>query len=151
MTPSLLGRIQTRILLLATVGLVWTLIVTPVLPRAAALPGESAIGQLYSTTLFALAVITVLGAVVWEPLYHLLQQYRWEKDWPILFSLLLGVPEGIVAFLIVDQVMMGGSTVVTPTTFWVLFVTTWVLVWLTAIGPLRMVLLRWRYRGGRVW
>ena len=27
--------------------------------------------------------------------YHLLQQFRWEKDWPTLFALLVGVPEGL--------------------------------------------------------
>ncbi len=30
------------------------------------------------------------------PLYHLGQQFRWEKDWPILFGLLTSIPEALV-------------------------------------------------------
>ena len=35
-------------------------------------------------------------------------------------------------------------------TFAISFATTWVLVWATANGPLRIVLVRWRFRGGRL-
>ena len=38
-------------------------------------------------------IVVVLG-VGWELVYHLLMQFRWEKDWPTLFGLLVGVPEG---------------------------------------------------------
>lgn len=150
MTPTFVGRIQTRIVLLLTVGLAWTVIVTPFLPRGTADDGESAIGDLYSTTFSAVLVVLVLGCLIWEPLYHLLQQVRWEKDWPTLFGLLTAVPEGLVAFGPVNAMVMENSGVATPTTFWVHFTTTWVVVWLFANGPMRVVLLRWRYRGGRV-
>ncbi len=150
MTPSLVGRIQTRLFLLFTVGLAWTIVVTPILPRGAALPGESTAGELYGTTIAALITVAVLGAIVWEPLYHLAQQYRWEKDWPILFGLLTAIPEGIIAFAVIDDSMMASSGVAGPTTFWALFLSTWLVVWLFASGPMRVVMLRWRYRGGRL-
>ncbi|MEM7286737.1 MAG: hypothetical protein AAF480_10335 [Actinomycetota bacterium] len=150
MTPTLVGRIQTRLFLLATVGVVWTIIVTPALPRGTALPGESTMGELYSVTFGALVLVAVLGAAIWEPIYHALQQYRWEKDWPTLFGLLTGVPEGILAFLILDNMMMDTSGVATPSTFWTHFITTWLLVWLAANGPMRVLMIRWRYRGGRL-
>lgn len=141
MIPTLAGRIQTRLFLLATVGLAWTIVVVPFLPKRGA-----PIGDVYAATILALFVVALFG-VGWEALYHAIQQYRWEKDWPILYALVEGVPEGIVAFAVVDAIVPAGPS---PITFFFHFVTTWFVVWLTAIGPLRMVLLRWRFRGGRI-
>ena len=55
MLPTLSGRIQTRIFLLAVVGSIWTLIITPVLPL-----GDIPIGTAYRTTFTVLALTTVL-------------------------------------------------------------------------------------------
>jgi hypothetical protein len=141
MTPTLIGRIQTRLFLLATVGVVWTIIVVPVLPKFGA-----PIGTVYGVAFLTLFVVALLG-IGWECLYHLIQQYRWEKDWPILYLLVEGVPEGIVAYVVVSALVADRPHVVT---FFLHFVTTWILVWLTAIGPMRVIFLRWRFRGGRV-
>lgn len=149
MTPTFMGRIQTRLFLLATVGVLWTLIVTPILPRASA-PGESQMGELYSATFEALFWTALIGCVIWEPIYHLLQQFRWEKDWPIIFGLLTGINEGIVVFMVLNERMMEASGTVTTATFVTHFTTTWILVWLVANGPMRVIFLRWRFRGGRL-
>ena len=61
MTPNLIGRIQTRLVLLATVGVVWTLIVGPFLPA------DGELGDVYSMALRAVAVTAVLGAVLAYP------------------------------------------------------------------------------------
>jgi hypothetical protein len=153
MTPTLIGRIQTRIALMLLVALPWTILVTPLLPRPSGVFGERApLADTYGVTFTAWFVILVLGCVIWEPLYHLGQQFRWEKDWPILFGALTIVNEGILAWLVVRNT--GSMTSVAPPangwTFIVHLVTTWVLVWMVANGPLRIVLVRWRYRGGRV-
>ena len=141
MTPTLAGRIQSRIFLLFTVGLLWTIIVVPVLPRFGA-----TIGEVYGATIAALILVALFG-IGWEFLYHFLQQYRWEKDWPILYGLITGVPEGIVVFVVLAAALDPGPNGVT---FFLHFVTTWVLIWLVAIGPFRLFLLRWRFRGGRI-
>ena len=148
MTPTLIGRIQTRIALLATVGVVWTLLIGPLLVGIMS-DDDATLGDVYRLAFAALVVVGVVG-IAWEFLYHGLQQYRWEKDWPTLFGLLTGVPEGILAFLILDNMMMDSSGVATPSTFWTHFITTWVLVWLAANGPMRVLMIRWRYRGGRL-
>jgi len=140
-TPTLSGRIQTRLLLLGTVGLLWTLIVVPALPKAGGTLAET-----YAVTVLALIVVAVLG-IGWEFLYHGIQQYRWEKDWPILLGLVLGVTEGIVVFFVVDALVPEGPSVLT---FVLHFATTWIVIWLFAIGPLRVFLLRWRFQGGRI-
>src|SRR3712207_4308025 len=89
MVPILLGRIQTRLFLLATVGAAVTALITPVLPG---------VDSPFQTTFTILTAVAVLG-IGWELLYHLLMQFRWEKDWPSLFGLLTAVPEGLVVWL----------------------------------------------------
>lgn len=144
MTPTLVGRIQSRFFLLFFVGCTWTLLVVPVLPR----PAGATAGDVYAVTFRALLVTAVVG-VGWELLYHGLQQYRWEKDWPSLFGLLTGIPEGLLVWLLLSAGVLGDVDVPGPTFLWH-FATTWIVVWLVANGPLRVVLLRWRFRGGRV-
>ena len=142
MTPTLFGRIQTRVALLLTVGVVWTLLITPVLPGL----GELSDG--YAVTFRAVVLVIVIG-IGWEFLYHGLQQIRWEKDWPTLFGLLTGITEGIVVWFAL-QAMLPDDLGVTGAQFVIHFATTWVVVWLFANGPMRVLSLRWRFRGGRL-
>ncbi|MGI5186336.1 hypothetical protein ACQEVZ_59860 [Dactylosporangium sp. CA-152071] len=144
MVPILLGRIQTRIFLLAIVGSAVTALLTPVLP------GDGALADRYRATFIVLAAVAVLG-IGWELLYHLIMQFRWEKDWPSLFGLLSGVPEAIVLWLLLDAELVPGIAAVPPlATFVVHFTVVWVAVWLAANGPMRVPFLRWRFRGGRL-
>lgn len=140
MTPTFIGRIQTRLLLLATVGLVWTILVTPFLPV-----GDAPLGEVYAATFQALGIVALIGIIIWEPIYHGLQQLRWEKDWPTGIGLVTGLTEGLTTY-----VVLAASREVSGAAFFVHFATTWILVWASVHGPLRVVLLRWRYRGGRI-
>ena len=139
MAPTLWGRIQTRIFLLATVGAVVTALITPVLPVVGPLPDR------YRTTFLVLAAVAVLG-VGWEFVYHFLMQFRWEKDWPSLFGLLTLVPEGVLVWVLLPRI---GLTPPLPA-FAIHFVTVWLCVWLVANGPMRVPFVRWRFRGGRL-
>lgn len=140
MTPTLSGRIQTRLFLLATVGLAWTVVVMPVIPRFGA-----SLAAAYGTAVLALVLVGVLG-IGWEVLYHGIQQYRWEKDWPILLGLLTAFPEFLLVAAVLLLLVPGASVV----TVFLHFFSTWIVMWLVANGPLRILLLRWRYRGGRI-
>jgi hypothetical protein len=136
MTPTLWGRIQTRWVLLLVIGVPWTIVVAPVLPA-----GEGVgIGDRYRVAFTVLGLVAVVGTVLWEPIYHGLMQWRWEKDWPSLFVLGQLVPEAILVRLIYSEP--------TGAAYLIHFVTTWFLVWLFAIGPVRVLHLRWRDRGG---
>jgi len=141
MTPTLVGRIQTRVFLVLVIGVPWTLLIGPVLPRP---PGAS-LGDAYVVLLGAVVLVAALG-IGWELLYHALQQLRWEKDWPTLFGLITGVPEGLVTY----GVLRGLGADVDGTAFVIQFTTLWLLVWLAANGPMRVVFIHWRYRGGRL-
>lgn len=138
MVPVLLGRIQTRLFLLALVGSAVTAIVTPL------------VGATYGTTFAILAAVAVLG-IGWELLYHLLMQFRWEKDWPSLFGLLTAVPEGLLLWALLDG---GAVPTVDPApplaAYAAHFLAVWVAVWLVANGPMRVPFLRWRFHGGRL-
>ena len=139
MVPILSGRLQTRLVVLGLVGLLWTLLVTPLL----ALGGD--LGATYRATLFGWGATLLLGLALWEPLYHGLMQFRWEKDWPTLFLLLESIPEAALVGLLLWQV----GPPATPGVFVAHFFSTWIVVFLVIVGPLRVPFIRWRFRGGR--
>lgn len=143
MVPTLMGRLQTRVLVLATVGALLTLLVTPILPSSASL------GDTYGATFAVLVTVAVLG-LGWELLYHGLQQFRWEKDWPTFFGLFTGLNEGLLVWLLVSAGAVPGADGTSGTAFVLHFVVVWMGVWLFVNGPMRVPFLRWRFRGGRI-
>ena len=144
MVPTLNGRIQTRIFLLAVVGGLITLIIVPVLP------GSAPLGDKYRNAFLVLLSVAVLG-VLWELLYHFLMQWRWEKDWPTLFGLLEGIPEGALIWILLAAGAIPGIVgSVGGAAFLIQFILVWLGVWLVANGPMRVPFIRWRFRGGRL-
>ena len=143
MVPTLAGRIQSRIFLLATVGVLVTALLTPLLP----LPGS--LSAAYKTTYIILATTLVLG-IGWELLYHLLMQWRWEKDWPSLFALVTMVPEGLLAWILLAAHAVPAIVTLPLSAFLIEFIVVWVCVWLVGQGPMRVPFIRWRFHGGRL-
>ena len=144
MVPVLLGRLQTRLFLLAVVGSAVTALITPWLPL------DGPLSDRYRSTLLVLAAVAALG-VGWELLYHLLMQFRWEKDWPSLFGLLTAVPEGALLWVLLQAgavPLIAGTPAFTA--FVVHFGVVWLAVWLVGNGPMRVPFLRWRFQGGRL-
>jgi hypothetical protein len=133
--PTLNGRIQTRVFLLAVVGGIWTLILSPFLG---------------AMTFLVLLAVLVLG-VGWELVYHFIQQFRWEKDWPTFFGLVTAINEGLLVWLLLGAGAVPGLPSGVPgSVFLIQFITTWLLVWLVANGPMRVPFIHWRFRGGRL-
>lgn len=144
MVPTVLGRIQTRLFLLALVGAPLTALVTLVLPI------DGPMGQRYQATFVVLAGVAVIS-IAWEILYHLIMQWRWEKDWPTIFGLLTLVPEGILLGALANQQLLPGLPGPVPMgAFAIHFVVVWIAVWFTANGPMRVLSIRWRFNGGRL-
>ncbi|GAA3241400.1 hypothetical protein GCM10017691_44550 [Pseudonocardia petroleophila] len=138
MLPTLNGRIQTRVLVLLVVGGLWTLVISPL------------VGQPYAVTYVVLLAVIVLG-VGWELLYHLIQQFRWEKDWPTLFGLLTAINEGALLWLLISLHAVPGLPREVPFgAFLGQFLTTWIIVWIVVNGPMRVPFVHWRFRGGRL-
>ena len=145
MTPTLLGRIQTRWVLVWTVGLLWLLVVGPWLPLAG--PTTATV---WHTGLAALVLVSVVGTA-WELAYHAVQQLRWDKDWPTLLGLLLGLSEGVVVYRLLQLGLPWQVDAITPAPFAWQFGTIWVVIWAVANGPIRVLFPRWRFAGGRFW
>lgn len=143
MVPTLGGRIQTRILVLAVIGGLWTLVITP------ALPDLDGLSTAYRGTFLVLLTVLVLG-VAWEFVYHFLQQFRWEKDWPTLFGLLTAINEGALVWLVLRLGVVPAAPQIPWQAFVIDFVTLWLVVWLWVNGPMRVPFIRWRFRGGRL-
>jgi hypothetical protein len=144
MLPTLNGRIQTRIFLLVVVGGIWTLLIT------LALPITGSLSEKYQVTFLILLTVLVLG-VGWEFIYHFIQQFRWEKDWPTFFGLITLINEGaLIWFLLEFGLVPGISEPVPLDAYLIQFLTVWVLVWLAANGPMRVPFIHWRFRGGRL-
>ena len=148
MTPVLMGRWQTRLFAVIVAGGLWTAVLTPFLPAETTPPGATRLGDLYLLTATALVLTAGLGVVIWDPLWHLLQQFRWEKDWPALFVLLQAVPEGALVHWVLGHVVT--STGLGWPGFLLDFGTTWLVVFTTVHGPMRVLFIRWRFRGGRI-
>jgi hypothetical protein len=167
--PILIGRIETRLFASFTVGLIWTILITPFLLISTndglkivftidSAPGFNPIVQTYKLTFAALAITAIVGAFVWEPIYHFLMQFRWEKDWPAFFQLLEVVPEGLSTFLLLHVAVLNPFGDIGPDkqqyvpglAYIFLFSTTWIIVWLFVNGPMKIFFVRWRFRGGRL-
>ena len=141
MTPTLWGRIQTRWFLLVIIGMPWTLVIGPLLVLVA---NGAGLGEVYVLAFTALVVVGLVGTV-WELIYHAFMQLRWEKDWPAFLGLITGVNEFLTLVLVLALLGFSFSFAVV-----VQFVTLWLLMWVFANGPLRVLLPRWRYRGGNL-
>ena len=141
MVPTFTGRLQTRLFSMVVIGLPWTLLMCLALA-----PAAGGLGPILRAGLFSLGATLAVGLVLWEPLYHFLMQFRWEKDWPTLFVLTESVPEAALVWLLLDRLGPGAPFGV----FLTLFFSTWLVVFLVLHGPMRVVFLRWRFRGGRL-
>jgi hypothetical protein len=106
----------------------------------------------YKATFSALGIILVLAVFFWEWLYHFLQQFRWEKDWPVMFSFFLVIPESILAYNVFGWLDLNEKFgyPATNATFWWHIVTTWMVMWLFVLGPIKVLFIRWRFNGGRI-
>src|SRR5688500_12489722 len=126
MLPTLNGRIQTRIFMLATWGALITLLITPILP------GDPD----YKTTYIILATVAVLG-VIWELIYHGIQQFRWEKDWPTLFGFITCVNEGALVWILLKaEVVPGIDGVPKFSAFLIDFLVIWMVIFFWVNGPM---------------
>jgi hypothetical protein len=139
--PTFSGRLQTRLFSFLVVGLPWILLLSLALA-----PSAGGLRPVLRAAAFSWTATLALGLVLWEPIYHLLMQLRWEKDWPTLFMLGESVPEAAAVWVLLDRVGPGAPLGV----FLALFFSTWLVIFLTLHGPMRVLFLRWRFRGGRL-
>ena len=104
----------------------------------------------FQTTFIILATVLVLG-IGWELIYHVIQQFRWEKDWPTLFGFITCVNEGALVWLLLELEAVPGIEGEVPlSAFLIDFLVIWMAIWVAVNGPMRVPFIRWRFFGGRL-
>jgi len=136
-TPGLLGRWQTRLVLLATLGVV--------------VAGIFALARGDEAFFIVLAFVAILG-LVWDLIYMAIQQVRWDRDWPTAFQVAAGIVEGVVVFLVLEFIGLPDidKGAVGIGIYAAHYGITWLVVFLCTQGPMRVLAPRWRYNGGRL-
>jgi hypothetical protein len=142
MTPTLFGRWQTRLLLLATVGFLVTLLF------ATGVIGSGA----NSVYFWILGYVAVFG-LGWDIVYNYLQKFRWDRDWPAAFQLMAGIWEFIFIACLVK--FFGFLPIPLPkeelSLFWLVihYSVVWLAVFIVSQSLMRILFPRWRFRGGQ--
>ncbi|MBD2188133.1 hypothetical protein [Pseudanabaena mucicola] len=137
MTPTLLGRWQTRILLFGTMGILATI--------PFSLSGESR----YFLVLIAIAVLGCL----WDIAYNQLQKFRWDHDWPASLQLAAGIWEAFFFYfpfrLLINQAFKPDWFSNLPFDKFLLhYASVWLIVFIASQSIMRIIFPRWRFHGG---
>ncbi len=140
MTPTLFGRWQTRIFLLATIGVIFSL------PFYFGFLG----GHEGEVSYFFVILYVAIFGIIWDILYDYLQKMLWDHDWPGILQLLAGVFEGFFLFLVIS--LMGLPGIKSDQFDLFIFIKHYSLVWLAIYVSswiiMRVLFPRWRFRGG---
>ncbi|WP_019500354.1 hypothetical protein [Pseudanabaena sp. PCC 6802] len=141
MTPTLLGRWQTRLLLLATVGVLITI--------------PFALGFNDTKLYWILGYVAFFGVFFWDVLYDYLQKRRWDRDWPGVYQLAAGVWEAIflgILFSLFGRVLPGLDSFnlgINLGIFILHYSCVWLGIYIVSQSLMRIVFPRWRFRGGQ--
>ena len=139
MTPTLFGRWQTRLLLLATVGVLVSL------PFAIGL-----IGGLPGLIYFSILAYIAIFGLGWDILYDYLQKSRWDRDWPAAYQLFAGIWEMIFVLCGVKIIGLPAiSKELPPVIFLLHYSVVWLAVFIVSQSLMRIIFPRWRFRGGQ--
>lgn len=134
MTPTLAGRLQTRLALAVVPGLPAAVFAAATLDKLP--PGDALTG---------LGVITLLG-FGWDAAHQAIQDRRWDRDWPRVFTLASWAPEAFGSWLVLE-VLGAAAPLGTHLAFFTLL---WVTALLFRVAVLPVLLPRWRHEGQRL-
>lgn len=160
MTPTVLGRWQTRLLLFALVGLPVTLV------YALHLAGWS--GPPAAEPFWFLATLLGLGLAL-DVVYFQMQRFRWDGDWPFAFFAYFSVVEFLLVYAAVRLDLLPWLPACRQSGFdpalrevvcqvqTVPFrVAAWHFAWMflpmlaAVLGGIQVFLPRWRFKGGEL-
>ena len=163
MTPTLLGRWQTRILLFLVLGLpitlafaVWLAIDETGGSGATLPPWVIAIGpspwRIDIRPIQILCMLLLIGIVL-DIIYILFQRLRWDRDWPFAFQFLVSIGEFIVVLTLISadvvpfmpaQWMSADDIPYFVLHFSLVFIPSFIAL----LGVIQIFLIRWRFKGG---
>lgn len=134
-TPTLIGRWQTRLAMLATLGLFITAIF--------------ATARQDHVFFLVLGYVAAFG-IGWDVIYIALQQLRWDRDWPAVFQVANGITEGLFLYFVISRIGLPEIAAVQPEVFAWHYGLVWLSIFIWVQGPMRAVFPRWRFYGGRL-
>jgi hypothetical protein len=138
MTPTLFGRWQTRLLLLATVGVLVTL------PFVMAAP-DSEKGIYFGV----IAYVAIFG-IFWDIVYDRIQKYRWDRDWPAVYQLFAGIWEMLFVLCGVKLIGLPAIPKQLPLDKFLLhYSAVWLAVFIASQSVMRILFVRSRFHGGQ--
>lgn len=139
MLPTLFGRWQTRLFLLATVGVVFTL------PFYFGLGGHGG-----DVSFFLVVLYVAIFGIFWDILYDYLQKFLWDHDWPGILQLAAGIVEGLFLVLLITTVGLPGidGDSFDGGIFIAHYGLVWLSIYLSAWVLMRLLFTSWRFRGG---
>jgi hypothetical protein len=138
MTPTLLGRWQTRIFLMLTVGLLPTLLF---FLRLFGNPGD----------LIYLAILgyILLFGLFWDVVYIYIQQLRWDQDWPAVFQWGAAIWEALFFYGLKQVVNLPLPGELNWLWFCIHYSLVWICVFVSSQSLMRIIFPRWRFHGGQ--
>ena len=164
MTPTFLGRWQTRILLFLIIGIPITLVYAvwlvdnDTLDLAAFSPpwvieiSPSPPLRADIRPIQILCLLLVVGVVL-DILYILLQRLRWDRDWPFAFQFFVSIVEFVIVLALVSadlvpfmpaQWMSADDIPYFVLHFSLVFIPSFIAL----LGFIQIFMIRWRFKGG---
>lgn len=141
MTPSLFGRMQSRLWLLFIVGGIVTLFVASWF--------ESVQFGTFEFPFVVLVWVAVIG-LLWDVVYNEIQKRRWDSDWPPAYQLFAGIAEGVLAFVLIRSSLLPGVPSELPGwMFWSHYSLVWFWTFVASQSLMRVLFPQWRFRGGQ--
>lgn len=134
MTPTLLGRWQSRFFLMGTIGLIVTFFFMAAFQSIA--------------PLFLLILVMVVG-FGWDVIYTMIQKWRWDHDWPPAYQFGAAFWEMIVVAALVYGAGLLPGPPPNPIQFLAHYWFVWWAVFVGSQSIMRLIFPRWRYNGGQ--
>lgn len=158
MLPTLLGRLQTRLLLIFCIGFPVTGLYSVWLANRASIIGRApwikSLGKVaYDIRPVQILCLLLLLGVLLDVIYIGLQKFRWDRDWPFVFQFftLIGEFAIVIALIRLDVFPFMPAWWIKPNEY-PYFILHFALVFIPSfvalLGFIQIFMVRWRYNGG---
>jgi hypothetical protein len=138
MIPTIVGRIQTRILLVLTLGNLVTFL-------------WSLLFNNYYIPFLILYINLILGIAL-DFVYNFIQDMRWDRDWPPILAFIGGIVEGVVLWLVINYTPLADvfNDKVALINFLLHYISVFVSTFCTMLFFMNIFFPKWRYNGGKI-
>ena len=153
MTPTLLGRWQSRLLLFVFLGLP----ITALFSFLVAGWGWPEANILWYQPFNFITYVTIVGLIL-DPLYIQLQRFRWDQDWPFAFQFFFTIVEflivlGLVKWGLLEDYLPELLNVPQALPPWAAvthFTMVFIPSFIALLAGVQLFLIRWRFKGGEI-